>query len=171
MECERVVIAEILRPRGLRGELLARSLSDVPGRFEARPQLQARLVDGSDVTVQIEEAWEHKELWVLKFSGVDSFEAADVFRKGELWVPIEQRAPLPSGEYFQADLAGCQVVDRSSGRALGVVQGWQQYGGPPLMEINFEGREVLIPFVDAFCQVDLAQRLVSVDLPAGLLDL
>jgi ribosomal 30S subunit maturation factor RimM len=50
--------------------------------------------------------------------------------------------------------------------------GWQQYGGPPLMELTVEGREVLIPFVSSICRrVDLAARNITVDLPEGLLDL
>ncbi len=54
---------------------------------------------------------------------------------------------MPEGDYFQSDLIGCQVVDFPTGNDLGVVEGWQQFGGPPLMELTVEGREVLIPFV------------------------
>jgi 16S rRNA processing protein RimM len=62
-------------------------------------------------------------------------------------------------------------VDRL-GIVLGQVEGWQQYGGPPLIEIKVRGREVLIPFVDAICRkVDLENRVIEVDLPEGLLEL
>ena len=61
MGAARVVVAEILRPRGNRGELLARSQTDVPGRLESLKQAQVRLVNGSDVPVVISEAWPHKQ--------------------------------------------------------------------------------------------------------------
>jgi 16S rRNA processing protein RimM len=52
------------------------------------------------------------------------------------------------------------------------VEGGQQYGGPSLMQVRIDGREMLIPFVPAICQaVDVAGRTIVVDLPAGLLDL
>jgi 16S rRNA processing protein RimM len=168
---ERVVVAEILRPRGNRGEVLVRSQTDVPGRLEHLKQAQVRLRDGSDVAVNIVDSWRHRQEWVLKFAGVDSISEAERFRASDLWVPREQRGALPDGEFFESDLVGCTVVDRATERELGPVQGWQRYGGPPLMEVNVDGREVLIPFVSAMCDVDLARRTIQVDVPEGLLDL
>jgi 16S rRNA processing protein RimM len=172
MDADIVVVADILRPRGNRGEVLALSQSDVPGRLQTLKRANARLATGEDVAVEIEASWPHKELWVLKFSGIDSISAAERFRGAELQVAKSDRGKLADGEYFQGDLMGCAVVEKSSGKLLGVVEGWQQYGGPPLMEVKVDGREVLIPFVGSICQqVDLVCRRITVDLPEGLLDL
>lgn len=167
-----MVIAEILRPRGNRGEVLAKSQSDVPGRLENLKGAIARLTDGSDVPVEIAEAWVHKGEWVLKFAGVDSIDAAERFRRADLWVSLPDRGTLPEGEFFQADLVGCAVSDGATGKYLGTVAGWQHYGGTPLMEVRVDEREVLIPFVGSICRhVDLAARTITVELPEGLLDL
>jgi 16S rRNA processing protein RimM len=172
MDAEAVVIADILRPRGNRGELLAASQTDVPSRLENLKSAEARLSNGQAVQVEIESAWTHKDLWVLKFAGIDSIDAAERFRGAELCVPMTQRGCLPEGEYFQSDLIGCTVVEKHSGERLGSVEGCQQYGGPPLLELRVNGREVLIPFVPSICQeVDLAGRKIVVDLPEGLLEL
>jgi 16S rRNA processing protein RimM len=173
MDRERVIIAEILRPRGNRGELLAKSESDVAGRFEQLKRAHARLVDGSDVLLNIESAWSHKTGWVLKFVGIDSISAAERFRGADLWLPLAERGALGQGEFFQSDLIGCNLVERATGKCLGVVEGWQQYGGGNLlMEVNIGGRPVLIPFVSSICvEMDIAGRTISVDLPQGLLDL
>ena len=171
MERERVVVAEILRPRGNRGELCARSQTDVPGRLQGLRAAKVRLTDGSDLDVQLVEAWEHRGDWVLKFAGVDSITEAERFRGADLWVPLAERGTLADGEWFQSDLLDCAVVDGSSGRVLGKVEGWQQYGGPSLMEVRVDGREVLIPFVPAICQVNIAERVVLVNMPDGLLEL
>jgi 16S rRNA processing protein RimM len=174
---ERVVLAEIHKPRGIRGELVARSLTDVPGRLKELTGAWVQLSDGSDVEVTLEEAWEHKGDWVFKFVGVDSVDDADRFRGADLWVPRSERAPLPDGEYYESDLIGCQVVDGASGQLIGSVSGWQHYGGPALMEVKRAvepkvGQEVLVPFVPAICRkVDLVARTIEVDLPNGLLDL
>ena len=170
-EGERVVVAEILKPRGVRGELLARSQTDIPGRLETLRQAQAHLRSGEDVAVELEQAWRHKEDWVLKFAGVDSIEQADQFRGSELWVPPSERAELPDGEFFESDLVGLSVVDAATAKQFGVVEEVQQYGGPPLLGLTYEGREVLIPFVPAICDVDLVARVIRVTLPDGLLEL
>ena len=172
MDRERVVIAEILRPRGNRGELLVISQTDVPGRIEGLRFGQVRLSDGSDVQVEIEEAWQHKGNWVLKFAGVDSISAADRFRGSDLWIPFDSRGKLQDGEYFRSDLVGCSVIDALDGSILGIVGGWQQYGGPLLLEVSIAGREVLIPFVEPICsKVNLEGRTIVVELPEGLVQL
>jgi 16S rRNA processing protein RimM len=172
VDAERVVVAEILRPRGNRGELLAQSLTDVPGRLEHLKKATAHLPNGSDVAVEIEEAWQHQEFWVLKLAGVSSIDEAERFRGSDLWVLPGERGRLPEGEFFRTDLIGCTLKDARSGQPVGVVRGWQQYGGPPLMEVDVAGREVLVPFVPAICQrVDLTGKAIFVELPDGLLDL
>jgi 16S rRNA processing protein RimM len=171
MHPERVVIAEILRPRGNRGEVVARSQTDVPGRLEDLKSATAQLPGGSDVPVEIAAAWRHKGDWVLKFAGVDSIDAAERFRGADLWVPFSNRGTLAEGDFFQSDLIGCKVVTSDTGEHVGVVKSWYQYGGPPLMEVSAAGRELLIPFVAALCDVNLAERTIAVDLPQGLLDL
>ncbi len=172
MDRDRIVIAEILRPRGNRGELLAQCQSDIPGRLEHLKQAQARLTGGSDVAIEISEAWAHGADWVLKFEGVDSIDAAERFRGAEVWVQLQDRASLPDGEFFQSDLVGCNVIDSMTGKSLGVVEGWHEFGGRPLMAVSVNGREVLIPFVSAICpEVDLDRRTIRVELPEGLLEL
>ena len=172
MDRSRVVVAEILRPRGNRGELLAISQTDVPGRIEGLKRAELRLSDGSDVAVEFERAWRHGDKWVLKLAGVDTIDAADRFRGADVWLPLSERASLPEGEFFQTDLIGCSLVDATSGKVLGVIDTWQQYGGPSLLGAVVDGREVLIPFIAPICRsVDLERKTIVVDLPEGLLEL
>lgn len=166
-----MVIAEILRARGNRGEVLAASQTDVPGRLETLKRAKVRLADGVDIQVSIEHAWRHGEYWVLKFEGVDSIGEAERFRGADIWIPWEERGQLPAGEYFRSDLLGCMVRE-ASGRDVGRVVGFQQHGGPLLLEVEANGREILIPFVPDICRsIDLTARVIQAALPEGLLDL
>jgi len=152
--------------------VLAVSQTDVPGRLEGLHRATVRLRDGSLAAVELQSAWAHKDLWVLKFSGIDSIDAAERFRGGELCVALEERGQLPEGEYFQSDLIGCEVIEGGSLRVLGTVGGWQQFGGSPLLEVRVDGRDVLIPFVPEICrEVDVAGKKIVVDLPEGLLEI
>src|ERR1700712_1969077 len=98
MDRTRVAVAEIFRPRGIRGELIARSLTDVPGRLESLKTAHVRLANGTDRDVELTRVWQHKGDWILKYAGVDSMNAADEFRGADLWVPIVERAALPDGD-------------------------------------------------------------------------
>lgn len=162
-----VSVAVLGRPRGNRGELTAESLSSRPERFARLKDV--RLVgDGS--AYQVEEVWEHAGALVFKFRGVDSISDAEKLRGAEVQVPGSERVELEPGEYFHSDLIGCEVRDRLSGRVIGRVTNFEEYGGPPLIEID--GGRMLIPFVKAIC-VDIRppEKLIQVDLPEGLEDL
>ncbi len=119
---------------------------------------------------EVEEVWEHSGELVFKFKGVDSISDAEKLRGAEVQVPLAERVELDPGEYFHSDLIGCEVHDRASGRAIGKVTNFEEYGGPPLLEID--GGRMLIPFVKAIC-VDIRpeEKVILVEIPEGLEDL
>jgi 16S rRNA processing protein RimM len=162
-----VAVAVLGRPRGNRGELTAESLSSKPERF-ARLKNVRLVGDGS--AYQVEEVWEHAGALVFKFRGVDSISDAERLRGAEVQVPQAERITLEPGEYFHSDLIECEVRERTSGRVIGRVTSFEEYGGPPLIEID--GGRMLIPFVRAIC-VDIRPdlKLIQVDLPEGLEEL
>ena len=153
----------MLRPRGNKGELAAVPLSDNPER------VARAYVNG--VEYEVENVWRHGDRVIFKFRGVDSISAAEKLSGADVVIPREQRVPLAQGEYYQADLVGFSIVTRA-GELIGTVQGWQEYGGPALLEVDAQGREMLIPFAKSICvEIDVQNRAIVVDLPEGLRDL
>lgn len=115
----------------------------------------------------VERIWDHGGTLIFKFAGVDSITEAEKLRGAEVRIPKTERVELEPGEYFHSDLVGCEVRERVSDRLVGKVTGWEEYGGPALLEID--GGRLLIPFVKAICTEILPeQRLIRVDLPEGL---
>ena len=164
---EWVTIAILAKPRGNQGELLAFSLSDSPGRFENLKRVFLFRDDANLGERAVEQTWWHGERLVMKFAGVDSIDAAAELDGLEVRVPLSERAPL-DGMHYQSDLIGCELRD-ANGTRLGAVTGWEEYGGPGLMEVD--GRW-LVPFTPSICKdVDVAARRIVVDLPDGLRDL
>ena len=149
-----------------------RSQTDVPGRLESLRSAWVRLSDGSDLRATIERAWKHDDNWVVKFAGVDSIGEADRLRGADIWVPLSERASLPEGDFFRTDLLDCSVYAAATGERIGAVKGFQQFGGPLLLEVSIDGQDVLVPFVDSICsKVDLETKSIWVDPPEGLLEL
>ncbi len=158
--------------------MTAISLSGKPERFARLRQvclecasLEGASLEGAEPSSrEVEEVWEHDGELVFKFRGVDSISDAEKLRGAEVRVPRAERIQLDPGEYFHSDLIGCEVRERASGRVVGKVTNFEEYGGPPLLEID--GGRVLIPFVKAIC-VDIRpeEKLIQVDFPEGLEDL
>ena len=114
----------------------------------------------------------HGDHLIFKFKGVDSISDAERLRGAEVLIPIEERAEIPEGEYYQSDLVGCEVIN-ADGRLLGVIEGWQETAGTALVEVKKpDGKELLVPFAKSiFTRIDLDQKRVEVILPEGLEDL
>jgi 16S rRNA processing protein RimM len=163
-----VTIAVLGKPRGIRGEITAFTLSSKPERFEALGRV---FLFGANSTteLEVEFTWFHSGVLVFKFKGIDNIEAATPLSGAEVRVPVDQRTPLEPGEYFQSDLVGCEVVDRRTGEQLGHVIDWNESAGPGLLVL--EGG-MLIPFARAICvEIDPAARRIGVELPEGLKEL
>jgi 16S rRNA processing protein RimM len=169
---EWVTIARIVKARGIHGEVAAESLTVHPDRFTGLAT--ARLFDpGQDQPgppVQVENAWQHGDRVILKFSGVDSMSDAERLAGMELRIPLADRPPAPEGEYYQTDLIGCAVVGRD-GAEIGRVAAVQSCGGPDLLVVQAE-RELLVPFIRPVCvEIDVSARRIVVELPKGLEEL
>jgi 16S rRNA processing protein RimM len=167
MNVDRVAVARLTRTRGIRGEIVGIALTSHIERLESLGEVVLE-VEGKQHTLAVEHVWFHDGRPVFKFHGVDSIEEAETWKGA---VVLAERLPVPEGEYAFADLIGCAVAE--DGRDVGVVEGLEEYGGPPLLKVRRpDGREILIPFARSICrEIDIAQRKIRVVLPEGLSDL
>lgn len=153
-----------MKPRGNKGELAAESWTSRPERFEGLHFITLWPL-GRAMTVEC--VWWHGDHPVFAFEGVHSISEAEGLAGQLVCVPVEDRIALEPGEVFYGDLIGCEVFD-TGGLRLGVVDDYQETGGPVLLEIG----KHLIPFVPAICvTVDTAARRIEVDLPEGFLEM
>src|SRR5687768_10798803 len=160
---ELVAIARIVRPRGLRGEVVSDVLTDFASRFENRERVIGLAPNGERVHLKIENFWFQKDRIILKFAGFDSVEAAEGLRGTELCIPESEAVELAEDEFFDWQLEGCEV-ETLDGEKLGTVRELMRTGGTELLVVENGDREVLIPFAEVICpEVDIEQKLIRVD--------
>ena len=165
-----MTLARLLRARGIRGEIAADGSGTRLSRFDELQRCTLYGPDGRERVVEIESVWEHRNNPVFKFRGIDTMTAAEELQGYELRIPMAERAPVPEGEYFHADLIDCQVLERD-GTVLGAVTAWEDFGGTGLLVVKGE-KELMIPFARKFLvEIDVAGKRIVVDLPEGLKDL
>ena len=168
---ELVVIARAVRPRGLRGEIVAELLTDFPERFEDIEELVLVAPDGERKSGRLEEYWLQNDRIILKLSGYDDVETAKELVGFQFAVPESERVPLPEDQYYDWELEGCTV--KVGNESIGTVRSVIKTGGPEILQIADEnGKEHLVPLVDEIVvEIDTAEKLIVVDPPEGLLDL
>jgi 16S rRNA processing protein RimM len=167
-----IVVAHIVKTRGLRGEVVADLLTDFPDRFEKLESLIGISSSDDKRSLQIEEQWFHGDRLVLKFAGFDSIDEAKELVGYHLAVPDTDRIELPADTFYEWELAGC-VVETIDGRDIGKVAGVMHTGGVEMLSVIDEtGRDRLIPMAsDIVVEIDKEQKLIRIDPPEGLLDL
>jgi 16S rRNA processing protein RimM len=168
---ELVIIARAVKPRGLKGEIVAELLTDFPERFEDVDELVLVSPDGERSTKRLEDYWFQNDRVVLKFSGYDDVEAAKELVGVEFAVPESERVPLPADHYYDWELEGCTV--QVGLESIGQVNSVLKTGGAEILVVTGNsGKELLIPLADSIVvEVDLARKTIAVDPPEGLLDL
>lgn len=170
-ETEQVQVGRIVKPHGIRGEVVVDVTSDVPGRFEPGQVLTSS--DGRTFTVDASRP--HQGRLLVKFAEVPDRNAAELLRRVSL---VGEAADVSDSEYFYAhELVGMLVI-HEDGRFLGFVQDiveLPEAAGYDLLEVAREdGSTWLLPAVDDYVEVhtdaDGEEVLVLVDPPAGLVD-
>jgi 16S rRNA processing protein RimM len=169
---EWVSVGRLGKPRGLRGELYATVYSS---RAESlQPQRRVTLFTGTGREMgafTVAGVWEYKGGLVIRFAEAPTIAEAEPLAGCDMRIPLAERPAAPDGEFYVADLVGCLVIDRRTNETLGTVAGWQDAGGPGLLEVRREGKTepMLVPFARSICvEIDPAGRRVVVELPEGL---
>lgn len=167
---ELVAIAKIVKSRGLRGELVADILTDFPERFDETQTVIALLPNGERLDLKIENFWFQKGRIIFKFAGFDSIERSETLRGAEICIPEDEAVELEEDEFFDWELADCEV-ETVEGEKIGRVKEVMRTGGTEILVVEGETKEYLIPFAETICaEVDIEKKLIRVDAPEGLLD-
>jgi 16S rRNA processing protein RimM len=171
-QAEDVVIARIIKPRGVRGEVACDIETDFPERFASLDQVTVWMPDESRLSLKLEDHWFHNRRVILKFEGFDTMTAAEELVGGRLVISEADTKELEEDEFYEYKIVGSEVVT-TGGETLGRVTRLMRTGGADLLMIEGkDGREHLVPFVDGICsEVDASRGRITIDPPEGLLDL
>ena len=164
-----VIVGRIARPQGNRGEVIVDADTDFP---------DARFAEGAAVfvnrggaidTLTVAEYRMHGERPVVRFEGTESIDDAERLRGLEMRVPEASLGELPEGMWYYHELLGSRVVTKD-GRDVGTVISIQGPTERSILEIDGPEGRALVPLAAAFCTVDRAAKVVTIDPPDGLLE-
>ena len=167
---ERVVVARVCRPHGLRGELVVDVLTDVPGRLSSGAEIVVVGADGARRRGLVLDSRPHGRRWLIRLDGCGDRNEAERLRGAAFEVSRERVPPAPAGAFYYFELVDCTCFDRRVG-TLGRVTEVIEDGGGLLLRVVDADREILVPFVEAYLlAVDVAGGRIEIDLPEGLIE-
>lgn len=163
-----IELGQVGAPYGVRGWVKLRSFTDPPDRLFEHRTLQLGL-NGVWRVVQIVARGRSGGRLTAKFAGIEDRTQAQSLTGATLCVTRGELPGREAGDFYRADLIGCEVVDQT-GASLGVVQHFVDTPAHALMVVRGE-REYWVPAVPRHLRrVDLAARRVTVDWDGGGLD-
>ena len=164
-----VLVARIVKPHGLRGEVRVESLSDVSWRFRVGATFWLLGEPPARVTVA-EVRGDPRGGVYLRFKGWSSIDEAVAARGRYLAVAEAERPALPEGSYYHDQLKGL-VAWTETGERVGVVREVWSTGPHDVLVLDADGAERLLAAVKSVVvEVDLAGGRIIVRPPNGWLD-
>lgn len=166
-----LVIGQITKPHGVRGELRVDVKTDVPERYH---QLEKVLIAKNErqtpQEMEVESVRFHQGKALVKFTGFNYRDQIEGFRKWLILIPTEEAIPLEEGEFFYYQLIGMEVVT-DEGASVGLVKEIIQTGANDVFVLaSPENEEILIPDTEeVVINIDRDLRKITIHVIPGLL--
>lgn len=169
-----LVVGRVVKAHGITGEVVVDVRTDDPdARFAPGVSLRGRPgKGGAEREYTITSVREHGGRLLIRLDGVHDRNAADALRGIVFLVDSQQLPPIEDpDEYYDHQLEGLQVRT-TDGVDVGTVTEVLHTAAGELLAVRGDDREVLVPFVSAIVtSVSLADQLVEIDPPEGLLEI
>ncbi len=161
-----LIIGEILKPWGYRGEVKVKILTDFPKRLT---KIKTVYLGADARALQVERARLHSGYALMKFVGYDTPESVAKMQGQTLQVSLEDAAPLREGQYYHHQIIGLKAIT-TEGEHLGRVEEILETGANDIYLVRTSaGGELLLPAIqDVIRQVDLEHGRLVVHLLPGL---
>lgn len=174
---ERIKIGKITAPVGLKGEVRILSFSEDPYRFEDLEYVYYS--DGQKAGIQ-NVRYKGTQV-ILKLEGIEDRNASEAARGRELFMDAEDLPELEDGQYYVRDIVGFSVVS-VDGEVLGELKDVLTDRAQDLYVVSpvrtdgadhpEKKKDLLIPGAGEIIRsVDIEDKVITVDLPDGLIDL
>lgn len=162
-------LGKISKPFGYKGEVNVFLDVDFPEEYseleEVYVEINKRLVlyEIASIRIQTNKA-------VVKFTDVTNEDVSRLVGKS-LYLPLECLPELEGNNFYFHEIIGFEVEDEQKGM-IGKIVGVYENTPQPLLSIEFEGKEILMPAIDSIIkQVDRSKKLMRINAPQGLIDL
>jgi 16S rRNA processing protein RimM len=160
-----VVVGEIAKVHGLRGELLVKVHSEVPDRFAPG----ATVFDDTGRRLTIRSTRDDRGRLLVTFEGVSDRAAAERLRGLTLVVPESWLPDLPEGRWWPHQLVGCRVVTEAGVELGTLAEVVDNPANDIWVVVDDASPGILVPAIrEVIVHVDPEERLIVVRDIVGL---
>jgi 16S rRNA processing protein RimM len=160
-----IMLGRILRPHGVRGELVLEADADAENALAA---VETVFVGEPPAACALAGVRRHRDRLLIRLAGCDDRDFAEAYRGQPVRLAPQAAPPLPPGTYYWSQIIGLTVVT-DDGETLGAIAEILETGANDVYVVRDDGKELLIPATPGVIQqVDLEQKRMIVHLLEGL---
>jgi 16S rRNA processing protein RimM len=165
-EPEFLVVGQIVRPHGVRGEVGMKIITAYPDRLS---QIETIYLGPEHHPYLVTKMRRHSEGMLVQLDGVSGRDAAEALRGLFVHIHIDDAVPLEEGEYYLFQIEGIRVMT-DAGQELGRLTDLIETGANDVYVITTPAsQEILLPAIpEVIQQVDIAAGIMTVHLLEGL---
>ena len=156
-----LTVGYVTKPHGVRGMIKVEPLTDDITRFKNIKYVLTEEA-GNYIKYKITGRSVAPSVVLLKLDGVDTVEDAERFRSKYLYIPRSEGRKLEDGEYYWADIIGCDAVFSDNGKKLGVIDSIIDTKSNDVYVVKTDKDDVLIPALKIYVTVDTEHNTVYI---------
>ena len=169
-----LIVGQISRPHGVRGEVAVSIMTEFPERFDAMETIYVGNEDAIELPIEHLQRYEvtstrwHGDRALVQFADINDRNTAEKLRGLFLLVPIEEAILLEDDAYYVYQLVGLTVITDTS-EVLGTLVEVIETGANDVYLVQGPKGELLLPAInEVILEVDLQAGNMVVHLIDGL---
>ena len=165
------LLGKVVKTSGSNGELVLFFDTDSTARYKKLESVFIKIHENLIPFFIARIEMKSKNQVLVKLLDVDATADAEALLGTELYLPLAMQPKVKASKSYGLDLTGFQVIDHMHG-PIGQVTNLLEMPMQELLEIDHEGKEILIPLVeDIIKEIDRKNRVIRIEAPEGLIDL
>lgn len=170
-ESEKVNIGALTKPHGIGGEILLRILPRWED-YSPKPSYLFIELQGGLVPFQLKSLRiKNDQEWLILIDTVNSTEDAQKLQGSDVYLDVRELGEASDETNDTRSISGYAVTDKNFG-SLGKIKRVAEIHNNPLLEIEYNEKEILIPFQEDFIlSINKEKKTILLNTPPGLIDL
>lgn len=153
----KLIVGQVLKPQGIRGELKIKPYTDSAEDFRAFKRIFLGDEEFRILSVRVGDG-----AVFLGLRGVPDRNAAELLRGREVSILREEAPVLPEGTYYIADLLGSEIFTED-GALLGTLTDIRQ-AATDIYTLTSEGKDILFPAVEGLItEIDAENKRITLN--------
>jgi len=164
-----IAYGKVIKPHGLSGEVKVLPFSGELSSFKNFNNLYISQEINNPTKFIISRRRNQKDSIIVKLEGIDTIDDAEHLKGLMVFIDKKELPEKADDEYYWFELIGMEVFDNKD-KLIGKVKDIMDNAAQPILVINNDSEEYLVPFVEKFVEdIDLANSKIVINPIEGLI--